>query len=154
MSKPENNVNDGMHSLSPHLVCNGAMAAIDFYKEAFGAEEMIRVPDPNGKLIHACLCINGSSVMLMDEFPEMGNASPRTIGGTPVSLHLIVEDVDSAFDRAIKAGAREVMAPDDMFWGDRYGVVEDPFGHHWSLATPQKSYSQEELTEMAKTAMA
>ncbi|WP_259782039.1 VOC family protein [Aestuariispira ectoiniformans] len=142
-----------MHSLSPHLVCEGAAAAVDFYKKAFGAEEMMRIPAPDGRLMHACLWINGSTVIVMDAFPEMGAVSPQALGGSPVTLHLIVEDTDSAFDRAIDAGAVEVAAPDDMFWGDRYAVVKDPFGHSWSIATPQKNFSEEEIIERAKSVM-
>ncbi len=118
-----------VRAVSPHLVCRGAAAAIDFYRQAFGATEMIRLPAPDGTLIHACVQINGSPVMLVDENLEMGNASPTSLGGTPVTIHLMVDDVDKVADHAIAAGAKVIMPVDDMFWGDRYGVVEDPFGH-------------------------
>jgi uncharacterized glyoxalase superfamily protein PhnB len=145
-----------MHSLSPHLVCAGAADAIEFYKTAFGATEMARLPTPDGKLAHACLSINGSSVMLVDEFPEHGVRSPKTIGGTAVTIHLIVPDVDAAFDRAIKAGATAMLPVQDMFWGDRYGTLVDPFGHSWSIATPlgQAPKTTNELAEAMQCAMA
>jgi PhnB protein len=128
----------GVHRLSPHLVCAGAARAIDFYKAAFGAVEMMRLPGPDGRLMHGCVSINGSSVMLVDEFPEMGAMAPTTLKGTPVTIHLIVDDVDAVTARAVAAGATVVMPVADQFWGDRYGVVADPFGHHWSIATPSK----------------
>lgn len=129
----------GMHQLSPHLVCEGAAQAIDFYTKAFGATELVRLPTPDGRLAHGCISINGSSVMLVDEFAEQGMLSPKKLGGTPVTIHLIVADVDAAIARATDAGASLVMPAQDMFWGDRYGVVEDPFGHRWSIATPQRA---------------
>ena len=125
-----------VHSVTPHLVCAGASAAIDFYKQAFDAAEIMRLPGPDGRLMHACLVINGSTVMLCDEYPEMGNTAPTTLHGTPVTIHLSVADVDAAADQAVAAGAKLIMPVADMFWGDRYGIVEDPFGHRWSLATP------------------
>lgn len=133
----------------PHLVCDGAARAIDFYKEAFGAEEELRLAGPDGKLVHAAVIINGHMVMLMDEFPEMGASSPQRLGGSPVTLHLTVPDVDAAFERAVSAGATVVMPVADQFWGDRYGCVQDPFGHLWSLATPLPNAPQtaEELAE-------
>jgi uncharacterized glyoxalase superfamily protein PhnB len=143
----------GLNAVTPHLVCAGAADAIAFYQKAFGATEMIRIPDAGGKLMHACVSINGSSVMLVDEYPEMGNTSPRSLKGTPVTIHLTVDDVDAVVERAIAAGAIIVMPVADMFWGDRYGVIEDPFGHRWSVATPQRKMSAEEIAEAAKTAM-
>lgn len=147
-----------MHSLSPHLVIDGAAEAIAFYKQAFGAEEVMRLPAPNGRLMHACILVNGSSVMLMDEHvmeadEGCGVFSPRTLKGTPVSLHLIVPDVDAAIARAVEAGASLVMPAEDMFWGDRYGVIEDPFGHRWSLATPRRQVSEAELKEAVQAMM-
>ncbi len=141
-----------VHSVTPHLVCAGAGAAIDFYQKAFGAIEMMRLPAPDGRLMHGCVTINGSTVMVVDEFPEMGNAAPTSLNGTPVTIHLTVDDVDAWFARALKAGATEVMPVADMFWGDRYGVVADPFGHHWSLATTQKTLTPEQILEAAKSA--
>jgi PhnB protein len=141
----------GVHSLSPHLVCAGAADAIDFYKEGLGAEELIRMPGPDGKLMHACISINGSSVMLVDEFPDHGVLSPKSLGGTPASIHLIVDDADAAIARAEKAGATVVMAPHDAVWGDRFGQIEDPFGHRWSFSTPQRTVAPEEMKEIART---
>lgn len=139
----------GVHSVTPHLVCADAADAIEFYKKAFGATEMIRVPGPDGKLMHACVCINGSSVMLVDEMPEMGSMSPRTLNGTPVTIHLIVDDVDSFVARAVEAGAKVVVPVEDAFWGDRYGQLEDPFGHRWSVATPVRTMTADEVRAAA-----
>lgn len=127
---------EGMAGVVAHLVCGGASDAIDFYRQAFGGEEQMRLAGPDGKLVHASMLINGTMVMLMDEFPEMGGLSPTSLGGSPVTLHLTVPDVDAAFERAVSAGATVVMPVADQFWGDRYGCVQDPFGHLWSLATP------------------
>ncbi|MBI2515438.1 MAG: VOC family protein [Opitutae bacterium] len=140
-----------MHTVSPHLVCAGAVDAIAFYKKAFGAVELLRVPGGGpGRLLHAALRIGDSTVMLTDEFPQMGALSPKTLKGTPVTIHLFFEDVDRAFARAIKAGAEVVMPLQDMFWGDRYGVLRDPFGHSWSLATHLRDLSPGEITAAAK----
>ncbi|HEY8122122.1 MAG TPA: VOC family protein [Myxococcota bacterium] len=144
----------GMHALSPHLVCAGAADAIDFYRRAFGAVELMRLAGPNGKLMHASVAINGSSVMLVDEAPEHGALGPRALKGTPVTIHLMVEDADAAVARAERAGARVIVPVADMFWGDRYGVIEDPFGHRWSIATPGAGMSESELTEAARRAAA
>jgi PhnB protein len=142
----------GVHSVTPHLVCAGAAAAIDFYKKAFGATEMIRLPGPDGRLMHACLSINGSSVMLVDEFPEMNTAGPNSVNGSPVTVHLTVDDADAWVERAAKAGATVVAPVAEMFWGDRYGVVRDPFGHVWSMGTPVRKVTEAELREAAGTA--
>ncbi len=144
---------EGMHQLSPHLVCAGAAAAIDFYVAAFDAVEMMRMPGPDGKLIHAGLVINGSSVLLMDEHLDFGARSPKSLGGSPVTIHLIVPDVDAWVARAVEAGATVTMPVDDMFWGDRYGVIQDPFGHNWSIATPQRAMSADEMREAMAAAM-
>lgn len=126
----------GVGLVTPHLVCRDCTGAIDFYKAAFGAEEMMRLPGPDGRLLHASIRLNGSMVMLNDEYPEMGGVSPLALGGTPVTLHLMVDDADGVAAKAVKAGAEVVMPVADQFWGDRYGVVKDPFGHLWSIATP------------------
>lgn len=141
----------GMHTLSPHLVCAGAADAIDFYKAAFGATELVRLAAPNGKLMHACLSINGSSVMLVDENPDYGMLSPKALNGTPVTIHLIVPDADAVAQRAVAAGATLKMPVQDMFWGDRYGLLEDPFGHHWSVATPLRAPMTRDELEAAAT---
>jgi uncharacterized glyoxalase superfamily protein PhnB len=143
-----------MHTLSPHLVCAGAAAAIDFYKKAFGAEEMIRMPGPDGKLMHACLTICGSSVMLVDENPGWGMLGPKALKGTPVTIHLYVDEVDAFVARAVDAGAHITMPVADMFWGDRYGVIEDPFGHRWSVATHLRDLTEAEMRTAMEKAMA
>jgi PhnB protein len=132
----------------PHLVVDDAAAAIDFYVAAFGAEEVGRVPGPDGRLIHAAVKINGFTVMLNDDFPEMcggKSMTPKSLGGTPVTIHLTVTDVDNKFQRAVDAGATVLMAVEDQFWGDRYGVLTDPFGHQWSLGQPVREVSMEEI---------
>ncbi|MDT5110172.1 MAG: PhnB protein [Mycobacterium sp.] len=135
-------------SLSPHLVVDDAAAAIDFYVKAFGATELGRVPHPDGRLVHAALKLNGSTVMLNDDFPDFNegkSSTPKALGGTPVTIHLQVPDVESAFQQALDAGAVVVAPLEDQFWGDRYGVVRDPFGHHWSLGQPVREVSPEEI---------
>jgi PhnB protein len=135
-------------SLSPHLIVGGAAAAIDFYVNAFNAVELGRVPGPDGKLIHAALQINGSTVLLNDDFPEMQDGksmTPIALGGTPVTIHLTVVDVDARFQQAIDAGATVLMPLEDQFWGDRYGMLRDPFGHHWSMGQPVREVSMEEI---------
>jgi PhnB protein len=137
----------------PHLVVDDAAAAIDFYVKAFGAVELGRVPGPDGKLIHAALAINGSTVMLNDDFPEMSGGksmTPKALGGSPVTIHLVVTDVDKKFQQAIDAGAGVVMPVEDQFWGDRYGVLVDPFGHQWSMGQPVREVSMEEIEEAMK----
>ena len=141
---------DGMHSLTPHLVCRDAAAAIDFYGRAFGAIERFRLPAPNGKIVHACVQIGDSQLFLVDEMPEHGAHGPQTLKGTPVTIHLQVEDADAAFARAMRAGAMVTMPLADMFWGDRYGQVVDPFGHHWSIATHLREVSREEMVAAMK----
>ena len=143
---------EGMHSLTPHIVCAGAAEAIEFYKKAFGAVELLRVPGAQGKLMHAAIRIGDSVMMLVDEFPEWGSFGPKSLKGTPVTLHLYVDNVDAAVEQAVGAGAKITMPVEDMFWGDRYGQVEDPFGHRWSIATHMRDVSPEELQEAAKKA--
>jgi PhnB protein len=143
----------GFHTLTPHLVVKGASKAIEFYKKAFGAEEITRAPGPDGKsLMHADLKIGDSHVFLVDEFPEMDCRGPQTVGGTPVTIHMYVEDVDAAFSKALAAGAQVKMPLSDMFWGDRYGVLVDPFGHSWSLATHKEDLTPEEIGKRAQAA--
>jgi len=138
-------VPEGMPTVTPHLVCEGAADAIAFYKKAFNAEEMLRMPGPDGKLMHAMLRIGDSPVMLVDEFKQWGGFSPKSLKGSPVTIHLAVDNVDDWFQRAVDAGATVKMPVADMFWGDRYGVLEDPFGHHWSIATHIKDMTPEEI---------
>lgn len=149
MTETQSPAPGSMPALSPHLVCDGAAAAIDFYKQAFGAEEMFRLPGPDGKLMHASVNILGSMVMLVDEMLGCGAVSPKTLKGTPVTIHLNVPDVDAFAERAVKAGATVVMPVADMFWGDRYGLLEDPFGHRWSVSTHQRDLSPDEIREAA-----
>ena len=152
MTKP---IPDGFHTLSPHLIVQDAAKAIEFYKKAFGAVEVGRMPMPDGKLLgHAHLKIGDSSLFLSDEMPGMGSKAPPSGGGGPVGLHLYVEDVDAAFQRATAAGATAKMPPADMFWGDRYGVVTDPFGHKWSFATHIKDLTPAEMQAAMKDAFA
>lgn len=134
-----------MHAVTPHLVCRNAAGAMDFYQRAFGAREAIRLDGPDGNLAYGCLWIGGSAVMLMEESSFCQADSPETLGGTPVSLHLYVPDVDAAFERAVQAGASVMMPPADMFWGDRYGVVRDPYGHRWSIAAHVRDVSPEDM---------
>jgi PhnB protein len=142
---------DGMHSLTPHLCCAGAADAIEFYKNAFNAVEVMRLPGPKGKLMHAMLRIGDSALMLMDEFPEQGGFGPKSLKGSPVTVHLYVENVDAAVEQAVAAGAKITMPLADMFWGDRYAQLEDPFGHLWSVATHKRDLSPQEIQEaMAK----
>ena len=151
MSTPEvKPIPEWMHSITPHLVCAGAAEAIEFYKQAFGAVELGRLAGPPGKLIHAAIRIGDSAVMLVDEMPECGALGPKARGGSSVTIHLQVEDVDAVVARAVAAGAKITMPVDDMFWGDRYGQIEDPFGHSWSVATHVRDVSPEELQEVAR----
>jgi len=136
---------DGFHTLTPHLVCRDAAAAIAYYVKAFGAIEQGRLPGPDGRLMHAMIRIGDSPLMLVDEMPEWGALGPQSLKGSPVTIHLYVEDVDAAVARAVDAGARITMPVADMFWGDRYGQIEDPFGHHWSIATHTRDVSPEKM---------
>jgi uncharacterized glyoxalase superfamily protein PhnB len=141
----------GYHTVTPHLTVRGAAEAIDFYTRAFGALERGRMPGPNGKAImHAELQIGNSIVFLADEFPDMGCRAPQTLGGATGTLHLYVRDVDRAFQQAVAAGAEVRMPVTDMFWGDRYAKVADPFGHEWGLATHKEDLSAREIGRRAE----
>ena len=150
---PVKPIPDGMRTVTPHLVCAGAAEAIEFYKTAFGAVETGRIPGPNGKLIHAAIRIGNSAVMLVDEFPDFGSVGPKALKGTPVVIHLYVEDADAFAARAAAAGAKITMPVADMFWGDRYGQLEDPFGHRWSIGTHVRDVAPDEMRQ-AMQAMA
>jgi PhnB protein len=138
---------EGSHSITPGLTCRGAAQAIDFYKKAFGATEVMRMPSPDGKIMHAELKIGDSILFLSDEFPGMSAAPSASLPSS--SLFLYVTDVDSVFNRAVAAGARAEMPVQDMFWGDRYGKVVDPFGHHWGIATHTEDVAPEEMERRA-----
>jgi uncharacterized glyoxalase superfamily protein PhnB len=145
--KPVKPVPDDMHTVTPHLVCAGAAAAIDFYKKAFNAVEGGRLPGPDGRIMHALIRIEGSAVMLVDEMPEWGAFGPKSLKGSPVTIHLYVPDVDAVVARAVAAGAKITMPVADMFWGDRYGKIEDPFGHHWSVGTHIRDVTPAEMQD-------
>ena len=145
-------VPDGMHTVTPHLICAGAADAIEFYKKAFNAVEVGRMAGPQGKLMHAIVRIGDSALMLVDEFPDWGSFGPKSLKGSPVTIHLYVEDVDAFVTRAVGAGAKITMPVEDMFWGDRYGKLEDPFGHHWSVATHIRDVRPEEMQQAAQKA--
>jgi PhnB protein len=134
MAPKVNPIPQGYHTVTPSIVVRGAEEALDFYRKAFNAEETLRMPGPDGKIIHAEFRIGNSVIMLGDEMPDMGAKSPLSLGGSPVSFFIYLENVDEAWQRAINAGAKQVMPLADMFWGDRAGCVDDPFGHHWWLA--------------------
>jgi uncharacterized glyoxalase superfamily protein PhnB len=145
MNTKVNPVPADMHTITPHIVCANAVAAIEFYKKAFGAIDAGQMLAPNGKLIHGMIRIGDSAIMLAEETPECNAISPNTLKGSPVTLHMYVDNADAAFERAIAAGATSVMPPADMFWGDRYGVLQDPFGHKWSIAHHVRDMSPEEM---------
>lgn len=139
---------DGYHTVTPYLIVNGGAQALDFYKRAFGATELLRM-EHQGKIGHAEIKIGDSPVMLADEFPEMDAQSPQSIGGTPVTIHLYVEDVDRTFAQAIAAGAKETRPVKDQFYGDRAGQLEDPFGHKWYVATHKEELTMDEIKKRA-----
>ncbi|MBP0599178.1 VOC family protein [Herbaspirillum sp. LeCh32-8] len=152
MTTPVNPIPPGMHSITPHLVCAGAAEAIEFYKKAFGANEGGRLAGPDGRLMHAHLTIGDSSLMLVDEMPEWKCLGPKALGGSPVTIHLYVKDADAVFAQAVAAGAEPTMPVADMFWGDRYGQVVDPFGHKWSIATHVRDLTPEQIAKGAQDA--
>ena len=141
---------DGYYSLTPYLVIKGAAEAIEFYKKAFGAAEILRMPGPGGRIMHAEIKIGNSIMMLADENPERGYLSPATRGGNTSSVMFYTDDVDATFKKAIAAGAKQVSAPEDMFWGDRMGNLTDPFGHSWAIATHKEDVSPAEIEKRMK----
>ncbi len=151
MSNTVNPIPEGMHSLTPHLICANASAAIDFYQRAFNATLGGRMDGPNGSVMHAMMKIGDSHIMLADEMPDWGSVGPRTLKGSPVVLHVYVPDVDAAFAQAVEAGAKVTMPLENMFWGDRYGKLEDPFGHQWSLASHVRDVSMEEMKKASES---
>lgn len=149
---PVKPIPEGFHTLTPHLVVKGAADCFEFYERAFGAEELAR-HETNGVFLHGLMRIGDSMVMLADENPQFGSFGPDQQRPSPVTLHLYVKDVDKLFAQATKAGAVTVMPPTDMFWGDRYAVVRDPYGHSWSIATHVADPSPEEMEKLAAEAM-
>ena len=149
-----NPIPEGYHSLQIYLAVEDAAKAIDFYKEAFGAEETVRMPGPDGKVAHAELQIGDSKLMLSDPFPHSNVRPPSERGGATASVFMYVDDVDATFAQAQQAGATVVSELEDMFWGDRFGTVADPFGHVWAMATHKEDLSEEEIAERSKAAMA
>jgi PhnB protein len=146
-------VPDGYHTAAPYLTVADANAALDFYKRAFGAKELFRLPGPGGKLVHSEMMIGDSHVMVADESGLALTRSPQSLNGTTASVFLYIEDVDSVFQQAVRAGAKEDMAPQDMFWGDRFARLTDPFGHHWMLASHIEDVSPEEMARRAAKGM-
>jgi len=144
----------GFHTITPHLVIRGAEQAIEFYKKALGAEAVVCMPWPGGKVGHAELKIGDSMLFLADEFPEHGACAPAPGTSSPVTIHLYVNDCDKVFNQAVAAGAKAAMPPMDMFWGDRYAKFTDPFGHNWSVATHIEDVPPEEMEKRTKAAVA
>jgi PhnB protein len=149
-----NPIPDEYPRVMPYLIVDGAVAAIDFYTSVFGATERMRMPGPNGRIGHAELQIGDSVIMLADENPEMAIHGPKTIGGTPVTLHVYVEDSDAAFERALNTGAKSLRPVENQFYGDRSGQFEDPFGHKWNVATHIEDVPPDEMEKRAAAAMA
>ena len=145
---------EGYHAVTPSLTVKDGAKAIEFYKKAFGAQERMRLPGPDGRLMHAELQVGDSIVMLGEEMPEMGCKEPASVGAVSSSLYLYVPDVDAAFNRAVQAGAKALMPPADMFWGDRFGTVEDPSGHRWGLATHKEDPTPAEMEKRQKEFLA
>jgi len=145
---------EGYHSVTPYLIVRGAAAAIDYYTKAFGAKELFRFPAPDGKIGHAEIKIGDAPIMIADEYPDMGYNGPQSLGGSPVSLMIYVEDVDTVFNRAVESGGTVKEALQDKFYGDRIGTVVDPFGHIWHVATHKEDVSMEEMERRAKAAHA
>jgi PhnB protein len=159
MAPKVNPIPQGYHTVTPNLTVGDAAKALDFYRKAFGAEETVRMPGSNGRIMHAEFRLGDSVLMLGEGMPDMGVNNPKTLGGTPVSFYVYVENVDAAWKRAVDAGAKQIMPLQDMFWGDRTGRLEDPFGHAWNLAqhigdpTPEEiQRGQEEFFSKAQHA--
>ena len=140
---------EGYHTVTPYLILTGASDAIAFYKKALGAEEVLRLGDPGGRVHHAEIKIGDSRIMLADEHPEIQALSPKTVGGSPVSIHLYVEDVDTAVEHAVAAGAKLIRPVSDQFYGDRLGGIEDPFGYRWFIATRKEDLTMDEIRRRA-----
>jgi uncharacterized glyoxalase superfamily protein PhnB len=153
MAKSAKPVPEGFHTITPHLVVKGAREALQFYAKAFGAKEVMVMPGPGGGVMHAEMKLGDSHFFINDEFPQMGAKGPHSIGGSPVTIHLYVPDVDKLFNQAVAAGSTPLMPVTDMFWGDRYGMLMDPYGHKWSIATHKEDLTPEECAKRAAGAM-
>jgi PhnB protein len=154
MAAKVNAIPAGYHTATPYLTLNDCARAIDFYKRAFGAQEISRMDGPPGKIGHAEIRIGDSVVMLADEMPGAGGRSPKSLGGTTTGIFLYVTDVDSSYKQAVDAGAQADMPPTDMFWGDRFGRLTDPFGHSWSMATHKEDVAPAEMRKRMQQEMA
>ena len=153
MPKPSSTpVPPGYHTVTPYIICSNASKAIDFYREAFGATEIMRMNAPDGQVMHAEIKIGDSHVMITDESPQMGARSPKHYNGSPVSMFMYVPDCDKAVARAVASGATVLMPPTDMFWGDRFAKLSDPFGHEWALATQKLVLTPDEMKQAAEKA--
>jgi PhnB protein len=153
MATATKSIPDGYHSVTPYLIIKGAADAIDFYKKAFGAVELMRMPSPDGRIGHAEIKIGDSAIMLADEYPEMGYRSPQSLGGAGVSLMVYVELVDEVFKRALATGAKELQPVKDQFYGDRSGTLQDPYGHTWTIATHVEDIQPDEMRRRAEKFM-
>jgi PhnB protein len=145
MAKSTKPIPDGYHTITPNVIVDDGASAMEFYKRAFGAQELMRMPGPDGRIMHAELQIGDSRFMLCDEMPDMDVRSPKFYNGSPVGFYLYFEDVDKAWQRALDAGAKQVSPLEDMFWGDRTGRLQDPFGHKWTLAQHVQDLTPEEI---------
>jgi len=154
MAAKVNAIPPGYHTATPYLTVDDCARAIDFYKKAFGAQEIMRMDGPGGKIAHAEIKIGDSFIMLGDEMPGGGQRAPKSLGGTTVGVFLYVPDVDAAYKQAVDAGAKADMSPADMFWGDRFGKLTDPFGHSWSMATHKEDVAPEEMRKRLQQEMA
>lgn len=152
MSSNAKPIPEGYHSVTPYLIVKGAARAIEFYKQAFGATEKVRMAQPDGRIGHAEIQIGDSCIMLADEFPERNIVGPESLGGTPVMIHIYVEDVDAVAKQAVAAGAKEVLPVQDQFYGDRSGMFTDPFGHKWNISTHKEDLTAEEIGKRAAAA--
>lgn len=142
---------EGFTNITPYLTCEGASKAIDFYIKAFGAVEVARMKAPDGKILHAEIRIGNAMLMLSDDYPDFNSLGPQALKGSPVAIHLYVENADATWERAVGAGATVMMPLDDAFWGDRFGMLVDPFGHRWSIATHVKDMTPEQIEEGMKS---
>ncbi|MEA2229282.1 MAG: PhnB protein [Solirubrobacteraceae bacterium] len=149
-----NPVPQGFHTVTPYLAVDDAAAAIEFYARAFGATERGRMTGPDGSIAHASIQVGDSTLMLSDPYPQGSAKPPKQLGGTTCVIFLYVEDTDALYQRAVDAGATATMPPDDMFWGDRFAQVGDPFGHVWQIATHKEDLTEEEMAERGRQAMA